>query len=174
MPQGVLLYAVDEATGDQVPVLAVEDPPASGTYVLKSTATLVAGDIQIGAVEIKDHDTADRMNVDTENRAEVVTPNRPNFDIFEIDTGAVPNTEVAGPSSVVPNGFAVYIEADSANGEGLQVAKPGNTGTGGKFRTVGAGNAFPVALKVDNLSKIAVRAPTLLNQKLRLIVEQVA
>lgn len=57
----------ETAAGGRRPVpIGVEKIAGSkGLYALKTTATLSVGDIQLGAVELKNHDTDDRAFIDT-------------------------------------------------------------------------------------------------------------
>lgn len=172
MAESVVLHGVVLTAGKNqaVPLKAIDN--GDGTWTLDIAATLNVGDIQIGAVEIKDHTTDDRQHVDPEGVAKTSLPNRPGFIVREFSTGGVADTEQTGPNVAVPDGHAVYIEADSGNTSDVKIGGDGETGVAGQFRTVAAGDAFPVAVRVDNLNKIAAQSAGL-NQTVRLIVEAV-
>jgi len=199
-------YKIDADGNQQAFPLLAEDSGDGKTLILKSTATLNVGDIQIGATEQKDSNSATRRSVkadgvafdaspahngaaliglkngstsqaaagDSAGQAHVITPNRPTWDIDEIDTGGVVNTPITGPAVAVPDGFAVFIEADINNSTPVQVAAPGNSGSAGKFRILQPGDFFPVTLAVDSLADIEARSVTGTNEIVRLIVERVS
>lgn len=113
------------------------------------------------------------MRVDSERVLKTAIPNRPTFAVRELDTGGVVDTEVPGPTFTVPDGHAIFIEADSGNTGDVRVGAVGETGAAATRRDVSPGDAFPVALRVQNLNQIAAQAPNA-NDKLRLIVEAVS
>lgn len=154
-----------------VPLKAVDN--GDGTYSLDVGATLTVGDVEIGAVEIKNATTDDRASVDTEGVLATRLPNRPGIMVRTVTTDATPDTEGTGPNEPVPDGHAVYIEADAGNTDSIKIGGVGETGAAGQFRTIAPGAAFPVAVKVQNLNQIAHQSPTA-SQTLRFIVEAVS
>ena len=116
MPSSVLLYGRNNATGKFVPVEAVEDPPASGRFVLKSStsATISAGDVRIGAVEIEDKTNGTRACVFSSKHLGVVTENRDTIKTAQ-KTVAASATAEQFAAQAVPNGFKIVVKANKGN-----------------------------------------------------------
>lgn len=70
------LFALDAASGNFKPVMVTPDGK------LKVDATLVVGDIEIGAVELKNRDTDDRQVVDPDGSAHVTIVDKINGEPF--------------------------------------------------------------------------------------------
>lgn len=128
-----------------------------------------------GALQLAYDPTADVyrvMRIDSERVIKTSLPNRPGFAVREIDTLGVANIEKVGPAFVVPDGHAVFVEAESTNTSDVRIGGVGETGAAATRRDVSPGDAFPVAVRVQNLNQIAAQSAGL-NQKVRLIVEKV-
>lgn len=169
-----LLTVQDPVTGKLTPVTTVDN--GDGTRKLQvdlgaALVTLTPSEIEIGHVVLKNNDTEDHADVGVDNHLNAVRRNLPNWGVQTLTSGVAPST-LPGPNVAVPDGMAVYIEADEGNVDDVQVGAVGESAAAGSSRAIAAGDPFPVAIFVDNLNKIEITAPTTDAQKVRFILEK--
>jgi hypothetical protein len=112
---------------------------------LKVDAVLEVGDIEIGAVEIKNHDTDDRVEVNSNNSLKIIeeVPSTPYTNQFTVTTAG---TAVQLPSSA---NLSLTIKALAGNTGLIYVGDSGVDSTSG-FE-LSAGDSVSIAVSQNNL-----------------------
>lgn len=115
-------YTVD-VNGNIVtkPVLGVDSGDGKTVKVsTDATATINAGDLRLGAVEIQDKTTGDRACVFNNKHLGVATENRDTIKTNQKNV-ALAGTAEQLPAQAVPNGYKLVIKAKKANTSTIHV-----------------------------------------------------